>query len=237
MIIGILMGIHRWHRGIFCFPACAVTAILLLTSSGQARRKTLIVAIGDSTTSGAPYFESPLETPPDGQGDPQGQYGYWMMRRRPQWEIVNQGVAGDTSDQIRARFDDAVNLAPRYIIIMAGVNDIHQGGQPRDVGKNLLWMYQQAQGKSIMPVAVTVPPYNSASPFEQKAIQELNEWIKKAAERMRIPIVDFNTLVRDPANPDRLSDSLDGFHPDVSGYRKMGLAAIEALDPIEKAWR
>jgi lysophospholipase L1-like esterase len=54
---------------------------------------------------------------------------------------------------------------------------------------------------------------------------------------MHIPIADLNAAVSDPHNPGRLDGSPDGIHPDIGGYRKMGLALIDAIDPIEKAWR
>ena len=117
------------------------------------------------------------------------------------------------------------------------MNDIYQGLPVKEVTENLFYMYQRAQGHGIVPVAATVLPFNEATPFQAKAIDELNKWIVKAAEKMRIPIADLNAAVRDPDNPHRLNGSPDGLHPDIGGYRKMGMTAIQAIDPIEKAWR
>ena len=218
--------------------ALSLFALMLVASNAWASKaNVLIVAIGDSTTSGTPFFRSPLETPPDGDGDPEGQYAYWMMRRRPQWTVLNFGIAGETSLQIRARFGAALARRPRYIVILAGVNDIYQGWPIDQVAKNLMAMYQAAQGENIMPVAATVLPFNQATPAQAKTIDDLNAWIMQAADKLRIPLADFNAAVRDPQDPHRLADSPDGLHPDIGGYRKMGLALIDALDPIEKAWR
>jgi lysophospholipase L1-like esterase len=222
------------------FPLCTLALLTMMVSTIDAdtsKKKTLIVALGDSTTAGTPYFQSPLEIPPNGHGDPEGQYTYWMMHRRPQWEVLNFGIAGETSDQIRARFLDAVKRGPRYVIILAGVNDIYQGLSVKGVAKNLFSMYQQAQGHSIMPVAATVLPFDGMTPVQAKALDELNAWIRNAADKMRMPLADLNGAVRDPKDPHRLNGSPDGIHPDIGGYRKMGLALIEAIDPIEKAWR
>ena len=41
----------------------------------------LIVALGDSTTAGTPGFRSPVEAPPDGAGDVESQFAYWLMQR------------------------------------------------------------------------------------------------------------------------------------------------------------
>ena len=64
-----------------------------------------IVAIGDSTTAGTPGFKSPIEMPPEGQGDATSQFAYWLMQAHPEWTVLNRGVNGERSDQIRARFE------------------------------------------------------------------------------------------------------------------------------------
>ena len=201
------------------------------------KKKTIIAALGDSTTAGTPFAQSPLEAPPNGAGDPEGQYSYWMMHWRPDWKVLNYGIAGQTTIQIRDRFDDIIRAGPRYVIILAGVNDIYQGLPGSVTAENLLWMYKEAQGHSIMPIAATVLPFDEATPAQAAAIDELNKWIKNAADKMRIPCADLNAAVRDPADPHKLSGSPDSIHPDIGGYRKMGKKLIEAIDPIEKAWR
>ena len=138
--------------------------------------------------------------------------------------------------QIRARFQQALKPGPRYIIILAGVNDVYQGLPLKAVSDNLLFMYKEAQGKSIMPVAATVLPFDNASPMEARAIDLLNDWIKKAAEKMRMPVADLNAAVRAAQDPHKLNGSPDGLHPDVGGYRKMALTLIDTIDPIEKAY-
>jgi lysophospholipase L1-like esterase len=205
--------------------------------AASAEKKTLIIAIGDSTTAGSPFFKSPLEAPPDGEGDPEGQYAYWMMKKRPNWVVLNYGVAGETTSQIRARFEEAMKRVPRYVIILGGVNDVYQGIPVKLIEDNLLWMYKEAQGQALMPVAATVLPFDAATPEQAQAIDALNHWIKSAAEKMRMPIADTNASLRDPNNPHKLNGSPDGLHPDVGGYRKMGMDLIDAIDPIEKAWR
>src|SRR5438309_12001625 len=103
-------GIYRGFRVLLWIPAFAgMTACYSADSSGTStEKKTLIVAIGDSTTAGTPFFRSPLEAPPDGEGNPEGQYAYWMMRQRPHWQVLNFGINGETSSQIHARFEAAI---------------------------------------------------------------------------------------------------------------------------------
>jgi lysophospholipase L1-like esterase len=160
-----------------------------------------------------------------------------MMHKRPHWQVLNFGINGETTSQIRARFNDAIKTGPRYIIILAGVNDIYQGLPLKATSDNLYWMYEQAKGHSIMPVAATVLPFDRATPEQAKAIDVLNTWIKKEAEKFHMPVADLNAGVCDSQDPHKLNGSPDGLHPDIGGYRKMGMMLIEAIDPIEKAWR
>src|SRR5258708_40175387 len=91
------------------------------------KSRVIIAALGDSTTAGTPFAQSPLENPPNGSGDMEGQYSYWMMHSRPGGKVLNYGIAGQTTIQIRARFKDIINVRPRYVIILAGVNHIYKG--------------------------------------------------------------------------------------------------------------
>src|SRR5207249_3450838 len=117
----------------------------------------VIVGLGDSTTAGTPAFRSPLEAPPHGEGNPESQYAYWMMRANPEWTVLNRGINGQTAAQIRARFDRDVRQArPSYAIILAGVNDIFSGSEAESVERELAAMYADALDAAIVPVAASV---------------------------------------------------------------------------------
>ncbi len=185
--------------------------------------KLRIVGLGDSTTAGTPGFLSPIEAPPEGRGDPESQYAYWMMKNHPEWTVLNRGIDGQRSDEILARFDrDAIEAKPNYVIILAGVNDIYQGAPIEFTKNNLLFMYQNSISARIRPVSASVLPYNTASRSETTAIRDLNSWIEYTANRLEMPFCDTNLAVADPENRDRLRGSPDGYHPDVLGYRDMG---------------
>src|SRR5438093_13720822 len=89
---------------------------------------TRIVAMGDSTTAGTPAFKSPIEAPPNGRGDHTSQYAYWLMASHPEWEVLNRGVSGEGSDQVRGRFErDVVAAGPKAVVLIAPVNHVSQG--------------------------------------------------------------------------------------------------------------
>jgi lysophospholipase L1-like esterase len=193
--------------------------------------KLRIVGLGDSTTAGTPGFLSPLEAPPEGRGNPESQYAYWMMKKHPDWAVLNRGIDGQRSDEILARFDrDAVKNKPNYVVILAGVNDIYQGAPLESTKNNLLVMWQNSISAGIRPVSASVLPYNTASHSEATAIRDLNSWIEYTANRLEIPFCDTNLAVADQEDRDRLRGSPDGYHPDVSGYRSMGEALAQTIE-------
>lgn len=194
-------------------------------------RRLKIVGLGDSTTAGTPGFLSPLEAPPDGRGNPESQYAYWMEKGHPEWTVLNRGVNGERSDEIRARFArDVLDERPDYVIVLAGVNDIHQGRAPEAVQRNLGPMYAEAIDTGIVPVAATVLPYNTASERANRAIDELNGWIEGLARILGIPFCETHRAVADPRDRNGLRGSPDGLHPDVDGYRRMGDALAAAIE-------
>ena len=124
----------------------AVFAPGVLTSAAVTRRSMpppiRIVALGDSTTAGTPAFKSPLESPPAGSGDDTSQYAFWLMKAHPEWVVLNRGINGQRSDEIRARFDrDVIQNAPAAVVIIAGVNDIYQGKSVEHVTGELQAIY------------------------------------------------------------------------------------------------
>lgn len=187
--------------------------------------------MGDSTTAGTPGFLSPVEAPPEGRGDPQSQYSYWMMKARPEWSVLNRGVNGERSDQILSRFErDVLAEKPVVVILLAGVNDIYQGRGSESVKRNLEAMYVMAERNRIVPVAATILPYNSAGRRERSALREVNAWVVSASKAPGRLFCDTNLAVRDKANADLLASSPDGLHPDVEGYRRMGEALTATLE-------
>jgi lysophospholipase L1-like esterase len=193
-----------------------------------------IVAIGDSTTAGTPGFLSPLEAPPAGRGDLTSQYAWWLMKARPGWDVLNRGVNGERSDQIRARFArDVLEAAPEVAVIIAGVNDVYQGRSSDHVIEQLRAMYTSALEAEIPIVAGSIIPFNTATPEQNARMREVNEWIESSASRAaNIAFADTRKAVASRNDPDVLSSSPDELHPSPDGYRLMAEVLLPAIDRL-----
>jgi lysophospholipase L1-like esterase len=197
-------------------------------------RRVRIVALGDSTTAGTPGFLSPLEAPPAGRGDETSQYAWWLMKAHPEWDVLNRGINGERSDQIRARFArDVLAVEPSAVIIIAGVNDIYQGRSADDVVAQLHAMYDAASRARIPVVAGSIVPFNTASRDQNARMGAVNAWIQRHAHTDgNATFVDTRRAAAHPDNGDLLADSPDELHPSADGYRRMAEVIRPALEGL-----
>jgi lysophospholipase L1-like esterase len=193
-----------------------------------------IVAMGDSTTAGTPGFLSPLEAPHAGRGDETSQYSWWLMKAHPEWRVMNRGVDGERSDQIRARFArDVLDVKPALVVMIAGVNDIYQGRSAGDVIEELRALYAAASHAGIRVVAGSIVPFNTATADQNARMRAVNDWIEGQGQvDGNLTFVDTRRAVAHPDNPDALIDSPDELHPSADGYRRMGEAVLSAVERV-----
>jgi len=179
----------------------------------------LLACLGDSITEGSPYWDQRRRT-----GDPEGQWEHWAALRHPDLEFANHGICGERTDEIAARFDEAVEGAD-VLIVQGGINDIAQGRPVDDAVANLAHMIERGVALDL-PVAVCdVLPWPNGWPRTAAAIRELNERI----HAFGVPVLPFHDTLEDPERPGRLKDEWcneDGDHPSVAGYRRLGELAF-----------
>jgi lysophospholipase L1-like esterase len=201
--------------------------------------RVIIVALGDSTTAGTPAFKSPIEAPPGGSGNVESQYAYWLMQAHADWQVLNRGVNGERSDQIRARFSrDVLPAKPSVVVILAGVNDIYQGRSAASVERELETMYDAARAAHMAVVAASIIPFNSASADQNARMHAVNGWIRAyaAGHADRVVFCDTRAAVAAPGHPDLLVSSPDNLHPSPDGYKRMAAALEPAVkEAISKA--
>lgn len=184
----------------------------------------LIVALGDSTTAGTPFFKSAIEAPPNGSGDASAPFAYRVTETHPEWTVLNRGVNGERSDQVAARFDrDVLAVHPQFVVIIAGVNDVYQGRSADAVTAQLKSMYDKAKAAKIRVIAGSIVPYNTATPEQNARMHAINDWIRaEAAQDPNVTFVDTRKAAARPDNIDMLASSPDGLHPSIVGYHRMG---------------
>ncbi len=190
-----------------------------------------LLALGDSITAGTPGFHSPAEVPPDGRGNPESQYAYWIHKKHPEWTVLNRGIPGQVTEDILGRTDnELVQANPGFVILMAGVNDIYRGYPAARASANLQAIILKIQARKIPLMLLTVLPFRGMTPAQIQALSALNQWIQSFARQNNFGFADAFSAMRASDNPLRLASSRDGLHPTVLGYRKLGEVITAALE-------
>ncbi len=151
--------------------------------------------------------------------------------------FVNRGISGQTTKEILHRFpQDVLNLKPKIVVILAGINDIAENSGPisnQNIFENIVSMIDMAISSKIEVILCSILPANKFSwkpkitPAEK--IIELNRMIKLYSEVNKIIYVDFyNALVDNEKGLDKKYAN-DGVHPNNEGYKIMKPFVIEAI--------
>ena len=188
------------------------------------RRRLVVACLGDSITEGSPYWDSRRRV-----GDPEGQWEHWAGLAHPELEFRNFGIYGQRTDEIAARFDEAVAGAD-VLVVQGGINDIAQGRSVEDAAVNLRSMVERGLALGLRVAVCDVLPWNNGWPEKEPPIRALNERIRALA----VPLLSFHDTLEDPSAPGRMRaewTNEDGDHPSVAGYRRLGELAFRLPEP------
>jgi lysophospholipase L1-like esterase len=161
--------------------------------------------------------------------------------------VLNHGIGGNRllldglGPNALARFDRDViaQTAVKCVIVLEGINDLGTLTRDHDASaeahaalvKRMEGAYAQmivrAHAHGIRVIGATILPdggskYYHPGPESEADRQAVNAWIREPGHFDGV--VDFDKLMRDPANPNLMStayDSGDGLHPSPAGYKAM----------------
>lgn len=150
--------------------------------------------------------------------------------------FIGRGISGQTTSHMLVRFRrDVIDLNPKYVVILAGTNDIAKNNGDitlENVMGNIISMCELAKANKIKPILCTVLP--STGFYWRPEVKEpasdiirLNEMIKEYAEAERIPLVDFHTPLKDENGGLPKVHAADGVHPNLQCYKIMEEIVLE----------
>ncbi|MGN0213974.1 MAG: GDSL-type esterase/lipase family protein [Muribaculaceae bacterium] len=154
--------------------------------------------------------------------------------------FVGRGISGQTTCEMLVRFrQDVINLHPRVVVILAGINDIAQNNGPISLANvlgNIQSMVELARAHGIKVALCSVVPCNrfawrtDMQPAAQ--VKQLNGMIEQYVNGLEaddVIYVDYYTpMVNSEGGLDAdLAD--DGCHPTPKGYAIMERVIADAL--------
>ena len=142
---------------------------------------------------------------------------------------INRGIGGQTTPQMKHRFmQDVVELKPKIVVILAGINDIAEntGYSPvPEIAANIEEMMLMAKANNIKVVICSVLPANyfpwrpHLSPAAQVIV--LNKMLKQMAHKNEVVYLDYYTGMVNNKFGMKEAYSTDGVHCTLEGYKAM----------------
>ncbi len=139
-------------------------------------------------------------------------------------EIINEGICGDTTNGMMARFHNAVYAkSPDAVLIMGGVNDLIVGSDLGAVKSNIMSMSHQSIARYIDPI-IGIPTkivaedvrkdWAEFSDFHRVAeeLEKYQQWIKDFCKTFNIKYIDFYSEFEKAAGQEAGELYVDGLH-------------------------
>jgi len=155
--------------------------------------------------------------------------------------FVNRGISGQTTPQMLIRFrPDVVNLNPKAVVILAGINDIAGNTGPislKNTAENIISMAEIAKANNIkVYICSTLPaidfPWSPGLEPGPKVIK-LNSILKNYCNSNDIPFVDYFSSMADDKGGLKVPEytaANDLVHPNLAGYKVMEKIILKALN-------
>ena len=154
--------------------------------------------------------------------------------------FVNRGISGQTTPQMLIRFiPDVVNLNPKAVVILAGINDIAENTGPitlENIAENIISMAEIAKANGIkVLICTTLPaidfPWSPGMEPGPKVIK-LNSILKVYCDSNDITYVDYFSAMSDEKGGLKVPEYTtadDLVHPNLAGYKVMEKIILKAL--------
>ena len=162
--------------------------------------------------------------------------------------FVGRGISGQTTSEMLVRFRrDVLDLKPRCVVIMAGINDIAMNNgiiSHENIMGNIESMCELAKLHKIKVILCSVTPSRQfrwrkeLTPAED--IKRLNEMIRSYAAKNKIHYVDYHSALTEADGGMPLKWAKDGVHPNLECYvtvmEPMVLKAVNKVLKTKKTY-
>ncbi|MEZ8773250.1 SGNH/GDSL hydrolase family protein [Vibrio sp. 10N.247.310.17] len=140
--------------------------------------------------------------------------------------MVNRGLAGDTTTGMLRRIDTTLNVKPKLVCFMAGINDLAQGYDVEHIYQNYIDMLEVWQENDIRILVQSTLYVGSKLQGLNSSVELLNSKISEYCSQQGIAFLDVNSVL----SPNQLLSneySCDDLHLNAKAYQ----AWTEVLQP------
>lgn len=146
-------------------------------------------------------------------------------------KIVNRGIAGDTTDDVMRRIDEATALKPKRLFLQIGINDMIRKGKRRlpaaklvdkifaiadkfgeeTAERNIISLYPVNRRKTVVSPIIMGKAKN-------KRIKEVNKLLRERCEKENVNFIDVFDVLTDEKGNLKKEYTLEGLHLSIKGY-------------------
>jgi lysophospholipase L1-like esterase len=149
-------------------------------------------------------------------------------------DVIDRGISGQNTTQMLLRFrQDVLDLHPRVVHIMGGINDINTPVGTSLTQANIESMVDLAKAHGIVVILGAITPSSRFWLFPEvkpaPRIAALNAWLKDYARSKGMIYVDYHTPLADGEQGLRADLGDEGLHPNRLGYAVMTPLAKAAI--------
>ena len=132
--------------------------------------------------------------------------------------MVNRGLAGDTTTGMLRRIDTTLNVKPKLVCFMAGINDLAQGYDVEHIYQNYIDMLKVWQENDIRILVQSTLYVGSKLQGLNPLVELLNSKISEYCSQQGIAFLDVNSVL----SPNQLLSneySCDDLHLNAKAYQ------------------
>jgi len=155
---------------------------------------------------------------------------------------INRGIGGQTTSQMLIRFrQDVINLKPKSVVILAGINDIARNNKFYSleiIAENIFSMVELAKINGIVPIICSVLPADEfswnpdISPAD--SVIKLNTLLKAYANKNQVIYLNYFDEMDNNNGGLRVELTSDGVHVTEKGYELMSVLAKQSVSTAFK---
>jgi lysophospholipase L1-like esterase len=150
---------------------------------------------------------------------------HWDLTQYDAGPALNFGFGLDTTVGMLARFPQVIAAAPGVVVILGGVNDLHDFGPSGANTDSIKAMAEMAKAAGIRVIVCSVmPPTDSelaALNFALTDVEAFNNSLIELAQANGYLYADYYDAFLSPDGTGNSSLYVDGLHPNAAGYAKM----------------
>ena len=132
--------------------------------------------------------------------------------------MVNRGLAGDTTTGMLRRIDTTLNVKPKLVCFMAGINDLAQGYDVEHIYRNYIDMLEVWQENDIRILVQSTLYVGSKLQGLNPSVELLNSKVSEYCTQQGIAFLDVNSVL----SPNKLLSneySCDDLHLNAKAYQ------------------